>query len=35
MLTYQRTYTLGVVGFSDSDYAGYVDNKKSSLVISL
>ena len=29
MLTYQRTDTLGVVGFSDSDYAGYVDDKKS------
>ena len=29
MLTYQRTDTLRVVGFSDSDYAGYVDDKKS------
>ena len=29
MLTYQRTDTLEVVGFSDSDYAGYVDDKKS------
>ena len=29
MLTYRRTNTLGVVGFSDSDYAGCVDDKKS------
>ena len=29
MLTYPRTDTLEVVGFSDSDYAGYVDDKKS------
>ena len=29
MLTYRRTNTLGVVGFSDSDYAGYADDKKS------
>ena len=29
MLTYPRTDTLKVVGFSDSDYAGYVDDKKS------
>ena len=29
MLTYQRTDTLEVIGFSDSDYAGYVDDKKS------
>ena len=29
MLTYRRIDTLGVVGFSDSDYAGHVDNKKS------
>ena len=29
MLTYRYTYTLEVVGFSDSDYAGYVDDKKS------
>ena len=29
MLTYCRTDTLEVVGFSDSDYAGYVDDKKS------
>ena len=29
MLTYRRTDTLEVVGFSDSDYAGYVDDKKS------
>ena len=29
MLTYQHTDTLEVVGFSDFDYAGYVDDKKS------
>ena len=29
MLTYQRTNTHGVVSFSDSDYAGCVDDKKS------
>ena len=29
MLTYRRTDTLEVVGCSDSDYAGYVDDKKS------
>ena len=29
MLTYQRTDTLEVVGFSDSDYTGCVDDKKS------
>ena len=29
MLTYWRTDTLRVVGFSDSDYVGCVDNKKS------
>ena len=29
MLTYRRTDTLGVVGFSDSDYADRVDDKKS------
>ena len=29
MLTYQRTNTLEVVGFSDSNYAGCVDDKKS------
>ena len=28
MLTYWRTDTLGVVGFSDSDYVGCVDDKK-------
>ena len=28
MSTYRRTDTLGVVGFSDSDSAGYVDDKK-------
>ena len=30
MLTYRRTDTLEVVGFSDSDYAGCVDDKKKS-----
>ena len=29
MLTYQRTDTLEVVGFNDSDYAGCMDDKKS------
>ena len=29
MLAYRLTNTLEVVGFSDSDYASYVDNKKS------
>ena len=29
MLTYRHTNTLGVVGLSDSDYAGCVDEKKS------
>ena len=29
MLTYRRIDTLEVVSFSDSDYAGYVDDKKS------
>ena len=29
MLTYQRTDTLGVVGFSDSNYASCVEDKKS------
>ena len=29
MLTYRRTDTLEVVGFRHSDYAGYVDDKKS------
>ena len=28
MLTYQNTNTLKVVGFSNSDYAGCVDDKK-------
>ena len=28
MLTYQRSDTLEVVGFSNFDYAGYVDDKK-------
>ena len=35
MLTYWHTNTLEVVGFSDSDYAGCVDDEKSTLVISL
>ena len=29
MLTYWHIDTLEVVGFSDSDYAGFVDDKKS------
>ena len=29
LLTYRHTNTLEVVGFSDSNYAGYVDDKKS------
>ena len=29
MLTYRRIDTLGVVSFSDSDYAGCVDDRKS------
>ena len=29
MLTYRRTDTLGMVGFSDSDYVCYMDDKKS------
>ena len=29
MLTYRRTDTLGVVGFSDSDYVSCVDDKNS------
>ena len=29
MLTYRRTDTLKVVCFSDSDYAGCMDDKKS------
>ena len=28
MLTYRCTNTLEVAGFSNSDYAGYVDDKK-------
>ena len=28
MLTYRHTDTLEVVGFNDSDYAGWVDDKK-------
>ena len=29
MLTYRQTNTLDIVGFSDVDYAGCVDDKKS------
>ena len=29
MLTYRHTDTLRVIGFSDFDYLGYVDDKKS------
>ena len=29
MLTYRRTNTLDIVGFSDADYAGCMDDKKS------
>ena len=29
MLTYRRTNTLDFVGFCDIDYAGYMDDKKS------
>ena len=29
MLTYRHINTLEVVGFSDSDYADYIDDKKS------
>ena len=29
MLTYGRAETLDIVGFSDTDYAGYMDDKKS------
>ena len=29
MLTYRRTNTLEVVGFSDSNYTAYIDDKKS------
>ena len=29
MLTYRRTNTLDIVGFSDVDYAGYMDDNKS------
>ena len=28
-LTYRRTDTLKVIGFNDSNYAGYMDDKKS------
>ena len=33
MLTYRRTDTLEVVGFSNSDYASYVDKKRSPLLV--
>ena len=33
MLTYRRTDTLEVVGFSDSDYASCVDDKKNPLMV--
>ena len=33
MLTYRHTDTLEVVGFSDSDYEGCVDDKKSPLLV--
>ena len=29
MLTYQRTNILDLVGFCDADFAGYIDDKKS------
>lgn len=29
MLTYRRTNKLEVIGYSDSDYAGFSDNQKS------
>ena len=35
MLTYWRIDTLEMSGFSDFDYAGYVDDKSPLLVISL
>ena len=35
MLTYWRTNTLEVIGFSNSDYAGYMDDKSPLLIISL
>ena len=35
MLTYRCTDTLEVVGFSDSDYASFMDDKSPLLVISL
>ena len=34
MLTYWCTDIIEVDGFSDSNYAGYVDDKKSTLIIS-
>ena len=32
MLTYRRTDTLEIVGFSDSDYAGCMNDKKSTSI---
>ena len=29
MLTYQHTYTVEIISFSDSNYVGYVDDKRS------
>ena len=29
MLTYRRTNNLEIIGYSDSDYAGYKDTRKS------
>ena len=29
MLMYRRTYSLDVIGYSDADFAGYVDSRKS------
>ena len=31
MLTYQRTNSLDVVGYSDADFTGCVDDKKSTI----
>ena len=33
MLTYRHTDTLEVVGFSDSDYENFVDDKKNLLLV--
>lgn len=32
MLTFKRSDTLDIVGFCDADYAGYVDDKRSTCV---